>query len=51
MIPRNHLIIAIDFDGTIVEDAFPRIGKPLIFAFDTLKKNAIRRPPTHLMDL
>lgn len=38
MIPRNHLIIAIDFDGTIVEDAFPRIGKPLIFAFDTLKK-------------
>lgn len=50
MIPRNHLIIAIDFDGTIVEDAFPRIGKPLIFAFDTLK-NAIRRPPTHLMDL
>lgn len=38
MIPKNPLIIAIDFDGTIVEDAFPRIGKPLIFAFDTLKK-------------
>ena len=38
MIPKNPLIIAVDFDGTIVEDAFPRIGKPLIFAFDTLKK-------------
>lgn len=30
--------IAIDFDGTIVENAYPAIGKPLIFAFDTLKK-------------
>ncbi len=30
-------IIAVDFDGTIVEDAYPKIGKPLIFAFDTLK--------------
>ncbi|MAN58446.1 MAG: hydrolase [Flavobacteriaceae bacterium] len=30
--------IAVDFDGTIVEDEFPRIGKPIIFAFDTLKK-------------
>mgnify|MGYP005991909063 FL=1 len=38
MIPKSHLIIAIDFDGTIVEDAFPKIGKPLIFAFETLKK-------------
>ena len=38
MIPKNPLIIAVDFDGTIFEDAFPRIGKPLIFAFDTLKK-------------
>jgi len=32
------LTIAVDFDGTIVEDAYPRIGKPKIFAFDTLKK-------------
>jgi len=30
--------IAIDFDGTIVENAYPAIGKPLLFAFDTLKK-------------
>jgi len=34
----NKLTIAIDFDGTIVEDAYPGIGKPLIFAFETLKK-------------
>lgn len=31
------MIIAIDFDGTIVEDAYPRIGKPQSFAFETLK--------------
>ena len=31
-------IIAIDFDGTIVEDRYPSIGKPMIFAFDTMKK-------------
>lgn len=30
-------IIAVDFDGTIVEDAYPAIGKPLPFAFETLK--------------
>jgi len=30
--------IAVDFDGTIVEDEYPKIGKPLIFAFDSLKK-------------
>lgn len=29
--------IAVDFDGTIVEDAYPKIGKPIIFAFETLK--------------
>ena len=38
MLPNKHLIIAIDFDGTIVEDAYPNIGKPLIFALDTIKK-------------
>ena len=38
MLPRNPIIIAVDFDGTIVEDAYPKIGEPLIFAFDTLKK-------------
>lgn len=31
------LIIAVDFDGTIVEDAYPQIGKPIMFAFETLK--------------
>jgi hypothetical protein len=30
--------LAIDFDGTIVEDAYPKIGKPKLFAFETLKK-------------
>lgn len=38
MLPKDHLIIAIDFDGTIVEDAFPKIGKPMIFALETIKK-------------
>jgi len=37
MIPETSLIIAVDFDGTIVESAYPKIGKPIIFAFDTLK--------------
>jgi hydroxymethylpyrimidine pyrophosphatase-like HAD family hydrolase len=31
------LTIAVDFDGTIVEDAYPNIGKPRLFAFETLK--------------
>lgn len=30
------MIIAIDFDGTIVEHAYPKIGKPMPFAIDTL---------------
>lgn len=38
MINPDAKIIAVDFDGTIVEDAYPKIGKPLIFAFDTLKR-------------
>ena len=32
------MTIAVDFDGTIVEDNYPSIGKPQLFAFDTLKK-------------
>ena len=32
------MVIAIDFDGTIVEDAYPEIGDPKIFAFETLKE-------------
>ena len=31
-------LIAVDFDGTIVEDAYPKIGKPMLFAFETLKQ-------------
>lgn len=31
------MIIAIDFDGTIVEHRYPEIGKEFPFAFDTLK--------------
>ena len=38
MIPKNTKILAIDFDGTIVEDKYPKIGKPIIFAFQTLKQ-------------
>lgn len=34
---NETLIIAVDFDGTIVEDAYPKIGKPMLFAFETLK--------------
>ncbi len=30
-------LIAIDFDGTIVHDAFPEIGREVPFAFDTLR--------------
>ena len=30
--------IAVDFDGTIVEHKYPAIGKPLLFAFETLRK-------------
>lgn len=35
---KETFTIAVDFDGTIVEDEYPRIGRPIIFAFDTLKK-------------
>ncbi len=31
------MIIAVDFDGTIVEHRYPAIGKEIVFAFDTLK--------------
>lgn len=32
------MIIAVDFDGTIVEHKYPAIGKELPFAIETLKK-------------
>lgn len=35
---NQTLIIAIDFDGTLVDDAYPGIGKPKLFAFETLKE-------------
>lgn len=35
---RKSLTIAVDFDGTIVENRYPEIGKPVLFAFETLKK-------------
>lgn len=35
---KNALIIAVDFDGTIVEDAYPSIGEARIFAFETMER-------------
>ncbi|NND62396.1 MAG: hydrolase [Flavobacteriaceae bacterium] len=35
---NETITIAVDFDGTIVEDEYPRIGKPQLFAFETMKK-------------
>ncbi|WP_406682991.1 hydrolase [Seonamhaeicola sp. MEBiC1930] len=35
---NQQLTIGVDFDGTIVEDTYPKIGKPKMFAFETLKK-------------
>ena len=31
------MIIAVDFDGTVVEHRYPKIGKPIPFAIETLK--------------
>ena len=38
MISSAQQTIAIDFDGTIVENRYPGIGKPKLFAFETLRK-------------
>ena len=35
---KSNKKLAIDFDGTIVDDAYPEIGTAKTFAFDTLKK-------------
>lgn len=35
---KSNKKLAIDFDGTIVHDAYPGIGKARTFAFETLKK-------------
>ena len=37
MISNDGKTIAVDFDGTIVEHAFPKIGNEMLFAMDTLK--------------
>ena len=34
----KSLVIAVDFDGTVVEDRYPEIGRPLPFAIETLKQ-------------
>jgi hydroxymethylpyrimidine pyrophosphatase-like HAD family hydrolase len=34
----KNLTIAVDFDGTIVENRYPKIGKPILFALETLQK-------------
>lgn len=38
MINQDSKLIAVDFDGTIVEDNYPAVGKPMMFAFETLKR-------------
>tara|TARA_B100000809_G_scaffold193813_1_gene192849 strand:- start:927 stop:1328 length:402 start_codon:yes stop_codon:yes gene_type:complete len=35
---HKHSIIAIDFDGTIATDNYPKIGPPQLFAFDTMQR-------------
>lgn len=37
------MVIAVDFDGTIVEDRYPEIGRERPFAIDTLKRLASER--------
>ena len=32
-ISNNSKTIAVDFDGTIVEHEYPKIGKEMLFAF------------------
>ena len=43
------MTIAVDFDGTIVEHAYPKIGKPIPFAIDVLKR--LQREEHHLLIL
>jgi len=43
------MIIAVDFDGTIVTHEYPRIGKEIPFAIDTLKR--LQSIPDHLIVL
>ncbi len=34
----NSKLIAVDFDGTIADDAYPKVGKAKMFAFETLRQ-------------
>ncbi|MDR0873711.1 MAG: hypothetical protein LBN27_09660 [Prevotellaceae bacterium] len=43
------MIIAVDFDGTIVEHKFPKIGDEIPFALETLRK--IQANPHHRLIL
>ncbi|MDD4990815.1 MAG: hypothetical protein PHR83_01160 [Paludibacter sp.] len=43
------MIIAVDFDGTIVTHEYPRIGKEIPFAIDTLKR--LQQRPDNLIVL
>ncbi|GBU06917.1 hypothetical protein AwDysgo_02480 [Bacteroidales bacterium] len=43
------MIIAVDFDGTIVEHAYPKIGKPVPFAMDVLKRLQAEEAHTFLL--
>jgi hydroxymethylpyrimidine pyrophosphatase-like HAD family hydrolase len=38
VISERSKTIAVDFDGTIVEHAYPAIGREMLFAFATLKR-------------
>jgi len=38
MISEKSKVIAVDFDGTVVEHAYPAIGPEMLFALATLKK-------------
>ena len=37
-VSADSKVIAVDFDGTIVEHRYPEIGKEMMFAFATLKE-------------
>lgn len=43
------MIIAVDFDGTIVTHEYPEIGKEIPFAIDTLKR--LQQKPDNLLVL
>jgi hydroxymethylpyrimidine pyrophosphatase-like HAD family hydrolase len=42
LITDDSKVIAVDFDGTIVEHAYPKIGGEMMFAFATLKALQMR---------